>query len=53
MGALGPTEGEIGRGAKREREKSKGFTVDRESNGVKGEFSWSCVLHMTRTHVNF
>ena len=46
-----------GRPAKelREREKSEGFTVDREreSNGVKGKLSWSCAMHMTRTHVNF
>jgi hypothetical protein len=51
--ALGPMKRETGRERERERERDEGFTVDRESNGVKGELSWSCALHMTRTHVNF
>ena len=57
MEALGPTERETSRVVRREREKEReryeGFTVDRESNGVKGELSWSCAFHITRTHVNF
>ena len=55
-GGIG-TDGEGDRQSSQEREREReiyeGFTVDRESNGVKGELSWSCALHITRTHVNF
>ena len=49
-GMLGPAEESIMREKKK---KFEGFTVDRESNEVKGELSWSCAIYMTMTHVNF
>jgi hypothetical protein len=49
-GMLGQTEESIMREKKK---KFEGFTVDRESNEVKGELSWLCAIYMTRTHVNF
>jgi hypothetical protein len=45
------TDGEGDRQRSQERERN--LKVLLKSNEVKGELSWSCAIHMTRTHVNF